>query len=150
MTRRRAVRDGEETEMNPGLHGGKPKQNREPENVSSGDRSGAATPRRQRESHQARDNVGEKTERERERLNAVPSVSDVGNTLTDTHSLRRRSRVLARETMRFGKTKSKSIMVRLHEKPKVKPEEKNRMPGGASSGRTDRKAEAETCAVGKK
>jgi hypothetical protein len=96
MTRRRAVRDGEETEMNPGLHGEKPKQNREPENVSSGDRSGAATPRRQRESHQARDNVGEKTERERERLNAVPSVSDVGNTLVQAQEPRRGSKLSRR------------------------------------------------------
>jgi hypothetical protein len=63
----------------------------ETENVSSGHSSGAATPRRQRENHQARDNVGEKTERERERLDAVPSVSDVGNELVQAQEPRRGS-----------------------------------------------------------
>jgi hypothetical protein len=52
--------------------------------------------------------------------------------------------------MHFGKTKGESMMVRLHEKTKEKPGRKNRVPGGASSGRADRKAEAETCVVGKK
>jgi hypothetical protein len=54
---------------------------------------GAATPRRQRENLQTRDNVGEKTERERERLDAVPSVSDVGkkNKLVQAQEPRRGS-----------------------------------------------------------
>jgi hypothetical protein len=46
--------------------------------------------------------------------------------------------------MRFGKTKIESVVVRLHEKTEVKPGRKNRVPGDASSGRADQKAEAET------
>jgi hypothetical protein len=81
----------------------------------------------------------------------VAASCPVGRTrpLTDTHSLRRRRSTGLRDDALREDKKLINDGVSARE-TESETQKENRMPGGASSGRTDRRAEAETCAVGEK